>query len=93
MINNLYLLYQLSFKQTQQSSLESETEGTPTRCMKCSENYCASHAEFHQKSRATHDHDIIAVRDVANNIHSLSAVREQEYCAVHTTRSLELYCL
>lgn len=63
------------------------------RCMKCSENYCSSHAEFHHKSRATHDHNIIAVKDVANNIHSLSAVREQEYCAVHTTRSLELYCL
>lgn len=69
------------------------TRSAHFRCMKCSENYCSSHAEFHQKSRATHDHNIIAVKDVASNIHSLSAIREQEYCAVHTTRSLELYCL
>lgn len=63
------------------------------RCMKCSENYCHAHSAFHQKSRATYDHQVIAVKDVANNISTLSSLREQEYCITHTTRSLELYCL
>eukprot|EP00117_Sycon_ciliatum_P008246 scpid73252/ scgid11032/ Tripartite motif-containing protein 45 len=61
------------------------------RCPQCSTSLCDIHTQGHKRSRATHEHVLLALDRSAEGA-TASAAQPAHICALHTTKTITHFC-